>query len=203
MRGISFTSEMVKAIRNTEIGRWPPFPIDVTGAFKGVTRRLAGKKGKSWYKIGSTYAVNEALIRDEGGACYESDGVQVKDANGDPVAWKWKRNRLPAIFMPNMAAREFVRIVKIAKSRLGDMKPMDYVYEGLLVTNDQMNQLYPGGWDGSNEFDEYKKVWVKLWEAINGQGSYHAGVSVVEYWFKRLRCESDPNGQVNVRLESR
>lgn len=183
VKGIPFSREMILAIQNTEFDRYPPFPIDLTGPFKGVTRRTH----KKLYRVGEVRVLRESLVKIEQVAVYEADGDLVRGQDDQPVVWEWKRDRLPSIFMPDFAGREFVEIVKVARSRLGSMGPMDLVYEGLLVTNDWMNEHYPEGWGAKEEEAEYRLRWKRLWESINGRGTCQPDVLVYEYHFKRVR----------------
>jgi len=184
MRGISFSAQMIQAIQNTQFDRYPALPLDdPAGAIKCHTRR---NHQDVQYHVGRVYYVNEPLIRVKHGAVYEADGVPVTGEDGRQVAWQWQRDRLPAIFMPKYARREWVRIIKVERSTLGAMGVMDLVYEGLLVTNDQMNTLYPDGWGAVEEEKEYRQEWKKLWETLNGRGTCQPSMKVMAYHFERV-----------------
>lgn len=67
--GILFSAPMVQALLNTEIGSWPPEPIDPAKPCKGVTRRLS----KQWLKVkaGDRLWVREScLYKSECGEYY-------------------------------------------------------------------------------------------------------------------------------------
>lgn len=182
-RGIPFSTPMILAIQNTAFDRYPALPLhNPAGAVKCHTRR---KHKEALYHVGDVHPIRESLIRVKHGAVYEAGQSPVMVADVQ-VPWKWQRDRLPSIFMPNIAVREWVEIIKASPSTLGVMGVMDLVYEGLNVTNAQMNVLYPRGWGAKEEIEEYRYQWKRLWEILNGPGSCRPEVEVMVYRFKRV-----------------
>jgi len=183
MKGIPFSGPMVLAIQNTQHDHYPALPLDdPAGAIKCHTRR---NHQDVQYHVGRVYLVKEPLRKLGEMAVYEADGAPVTGEDGRQVAWQWQRDRLPAIFMPNFAGRDWVQIIKVEKSTLGAMGPMDLVYEGLLVTNAQMDKLCPDGWGAAEEEAEYRRQWKILWETLNGRGTCQPGARVMVYHFER------------------
>jgi len=185
MHGIPFISELVRAIRNTEFEHYPALPLlDPAGPVKCQSRR---NDQDVQFHIGHTYIVKEALKRQKHSAIYECDQSPVLGSDGRQIAWRWVNDRLPSIFMPHAYARDWVRIIKVERSTLGAMTPLDLVYEGLNVTNAQMDQLYPDGWGAKQEEAEYRLRWKNLWEYLNGQGTCKPSTPVMVYHFIRAR----------------
>ena len=80
---------------------------------------------------------------------------------------KWK----PSLFMPKEAAYIWLEVTGVRCERLQDISNKDCVSEGILS-------------DGSNG-DEYR-LFINLWESINGKDSWLANPWVFVYEFKRI-----------------
>lgn len=114
MKGISFNNQMVLAILRGD---------------KTVTRRIR-HDGKPRYKSGEVVAMREALVRGEwvtypeGAAYYEAD-EEPREALWDvdnPIHWCWKRNHLPAMFLPDGLVRCWLQIKDSRIERLSCIK---------------------------------------------------------------------------------
>lgn len=66
---------------------------------------------------------------------YDADGVLVHPVDADEALreWSWKRDKLPAMFMPRWACRYYARVVSRRPERLQDISDEDAVAEGTLV----------------------------------------------------------------------
>jgi len=97
-------------------------------------------------------------------ALYAADRV-IAINQGRPMTWRWKRSKLPAIFMPRRAARYHARIIGVRPERLQDITVEDAVAEGTLVGLDydklstwydgKSRDLYANWWDSLHTKLEY------------------------------------------------
>ena len=110
------------------------------------------------YARGETVCIGEALRQ-------SASGVTVYDADGEPVwrdgqtvGWPWKVKRLPSIYMPAWAAREWARIAEVWPERLQNISIDDIVAEG--------------AWNPAHSVDEdcsqAYEAFSDLWDSING-----------------------------------
>lgn len=191
MKGIPFSSQMVRAIQNTRINEHPAWPIDPAQGFKRVTRRLCRSqdlgiiraKGPG-YKIGQVYVVREGLYKGTDGLAY----YQADDACVDPLAdrescWGWKRDKLPGIFMPDRAGRLYVRVLQAEPQRLSDMTGMDCVWEGLTIDTSTLDPF-------TKEAEEtaYLDAFADLFDSLHGPGTWAKNPWVWVYQLQRVSC---------------
>ena len=215
MRRISFSRESVLAIKNTTPFHYPaPLPLDPTGMFKWHTRRLvkdligiskvaqafwvdqwevwkvvAGQKKEKImevvpkYQTGETLAVAEALIKGPDSLpYYEADELLAEEK-----LWEWQREKLAARYMPVRVARLFIKVREIDLQRVNEIVPMDCVYEGLLVSHDEMNQKYGlGRWGAREEKKAYLRAYRELWDRLNSTALFRSGPWVWVYKFERV-----------------
>lgn len=87
----------------------------------------------------------------------------------DLVGWK------PSIHMPRWASRITLEITGVRVERLWDISDSDSLAEGIYPTS---TGLYPGS---------PKAVYRKLWESINGPGSWEANPFVWVLEFRRVK----------------
>lgn len=87
---------------------------------------------------------------------------------------KWK----PSIHMPRWASRITLEVVSVRVERLQDITRSDIRAEGILV---------PAEFASDDKFRCYLlDQWIKLWESINGPGSWEANPWVWVVEFKRI-----------------
>lgn len=92
-----------------------------------------------------------------------------KIGNAQPTWPKWK----PSIFMPRWASRTTLQIISVRVERLSDISKQDAIAEGIKDINPLVDRhTFP-------EIHEY----AKIWESINGAGSWaiNPWVWVIEY----------------------
>ena len=112
------------------------------------------------YAVGDLLWIREGLKRGKFGyvlyATHPFDYLREEDTEtGWP--WTWKRDKLPAIFMPKWACRYYARVVSVRPERLQDITDLDALAEGTLVERDWQIPHYQGG-----EHDLYIKWWDQL-----------------------------------------
>lgn len=106
---------------------------------------------------------------------YEADGwrdnwMNVGTAPGSVTAGKLR----PGIHMPRWASRITLEVVSVRVERLQDISDEDAIAEGIYPTS---TGLYPGS---------AKAEYRKLWEQINGAGSWDVNPWVWVISFRRL-----------------
>ena len=115
-------------------------------------------------KIGDRLWVRETFNSDWcDHVIYRADGGSAIDA-GYAEEPKWK----PSIFMPRKASRINLEITNVRVERLNDISDEDAIAEGV----------------------ESKDSFIKLWEFINGVGSWEANPFVWVIEFKKLKVVS-------------
>jgi hypothetical protein len=82
-----------------------------------------------WPK-GSILWCREALESVGGVAHYRADLAPVVLDDGSDLAWRWKRDTLPAIHMPKDACRMSVRVLGTTAAKLSTMTERDALAEG-------------------------------------------------------------------------
>jgi len=93
-------------------------------------------------------------------ALYAADRV-VAINQGRPMTWRWKRSKLPAIFMPRRAARYHARIIGVRPERLQEITVEDAVAEGTLVGLDYATLM---DWHDGKSRDLYRECWDDLYQ---------------------------------------
>lgn len=98
---------------------------------------------------------------------YDADGVLVHPVDPNEVLheWPWKRDKLPAMFMPRWACRHYAKVVNVRPERLRGITVGDAAAEGVLVADGvlvggsylPMTIWYPG-----RTSDLYLEWWDEL-----------------------------------------
>ena len=113
---------------------------------------------------------------------YEADGEPVLTPNGFDYAWWYSRKSCPSIYMPRMASRLTLEITDVRVERLQDISEADAKAEGVsLIAEGQEPDGSPDECSGG-----HKAAFSKLWESINGPGSWSANPWVWALTFRRL-----------------
>ncbi len=82
---------------------------------------------------GDVMCVREALVRGGDSAFYRTDGEPVNDGlDSDVGLWRWKRDVLPARFMPYDYCRTKVPLLRLWAEQLGDISEEDAIAEGIV-----------------------------------------------------------------------
>lgn len=131
---------------------------------------------------------------------YRADGEEFEDSDGFLWAPKWK----PPIHMPRSASRILLEITGVRVERLQDISEQDAVFEGLkALTKDDGktikygipdNDGYPGnddiGWHWCDWHVSPILAYKRLWESINGKGSWVLNPWVWVIEFKLINKEA-------------
>ncbi len=124
-----------------------------------------GKPGdRLWVK--ETFSAHGALGAD-GRIVYRADVPGEREPHG--LHWK------PSIFMPRVASRITLEIESVRVERLQDISADDCLAEGITADQAQL------GSDAS-----WRAAYCRLWESINGAGSWKLNPYVWAITFRRL-----------------
>jgi hypothetical protein len=195
MKGISFKPEMYRAImagNKTQTRRQiKPQPVLANDRWdwhkdgrsavwrNGLNPSHTGAAGFvdfcPYGTPGTVLFIKEAIYKGKG--CFTYYGIDDKPVtfNGRRMRWRWKPERLAAMYMPRKAAREFIAIKNVRAERLHDMSDADAIAEGIERVP-QCGILRCAGWKDytlpRNGFIHPVESYRSLWESINGKGSW-------------------------------
>lgn len=179
---ILFSGDMAKAIldgRKTQTRRIvKPQPVEVaepSGNSDGLIRLKASDDCLSTWSDACPYGqaadhlwVKETFLNNALSG-YPPVYFYRADSKDKPEDRKWK----PSIFMPRIASRITLEITAVRVERLQDISSKDALAEGV-----DYDVSKPDGWP----IDRYRK----LWESINGKGSWDKNPWVWVLEFKRI-----------------
>jgi len=144
-------------------------------------------------KPGDIRVMTEPLVKDEGrNAVYSDDNklVQMPDYDAymgyDPLPWRWKRDTLPAMFMPTNAARTLCRITEVRVERVQDISVDDADAEGFAgdFPGNAFPDIFPGAGDNWCHLS-IPGCFGVLWDSINAKRGYpwasNPWVRVIEF----------------------
>lgn len=90
---------------------------------------------KPRYQVGDVVYIKEALYRnpyfDEAGYLLDQSAVMVNGVIGDMLKWRWQRDVLSGMFMPQEAARDFIKMADVRPQRLQEITEEDCIAEGV------------------------------------------------------------------------
>jgi hypothetical protein len=112
-------------------------------------------------------------------------GVQFKSPAPTPMRGKTGWHKRPSLFMPRLASRVVLEIVKVRAERLNDIGESGAVAEGAPEPTGHIG-FYPAPWaTGKPGPINYRESFRKLWESINGVGSWDRNDYVWAIEFKK------------------
>ena len=138
------------------------------------------------YAVGDILWMREALKRGRFGyTLYATDPLDYLREQDVALVkwWPWKRDNLPAIFMPRWACRYYARVVSVRPERLQDISDEDALAEGTGVGLDlpplctwyegMGGDVYCDWWDDLHKkpgtrWEDNPWVWVYELEAVDG-----------------------------------
>jgi len=150
MKGILFKPDMIRAIvegRKTQTRRVIKIPED--GRIKDGSQFKDGyvmicfdqsgladwKKQYARYQVGETVYIKETLYRhpylDEAGYMLDETPVFINQTIGDCLKWRWQKDILTGMFMPQEAARSHIVITDVRTERLQEIAWYDVPKEGI------------------------------------------------------------------------
>lgn len=149
----------------------------------------AGDDGMTmWNEDGNTYQVHYRLddrdeeviaLDDDGGFKFNKDGTMASPWNSP-------------MFMPKWAARTWLEVTGVRAERLHEITDEGAIAEGI-IPPEQISAKDAGVWEGAEKiyFDalnQPRRVYSRLWDEINGKGSWQANPWVWVYQFKLLEA---------------
>lgn len=156
------------------VGRMPPFKPELREKVRKLEKtqtRRAPVVGKARYYDGVRFMI-EPLIKSTAEsisypvARYKDDGALAVDLNGNPIQWRWEKNILTSIHMPNEAARFFVNWRHRGVEHLHDISRDDAKAEGVSHVWE-----WPGGKDIKyfvrGKLNPFVANYSVLWDRIN------------------------------------
>ena len=109
-------------------------------AYPGV--EVLPRKVRQPYAVGEICWIREGLIRTEDDlAAYQVDWLLAMN-QGRPMTWRWKHDKLAAMFMPRRACRYHARIASVRPEWLQDISNEDAIAEGTLVDIKVRDELF-------------------------------------------------------------
>lgn len=126
---------MTRRVAKTMPSHWSVPPARICGGrlcrFGASEESIAlphGQPGDVWY-------MREPLRPSQSGIIlYADDGETVWRDGAETAQWPWKRNILPALFMPVWTARMFKFVTDVRVGRLWDITEADAIAEGVTVS---------------------------------------------------------------------
>ena len=187
-RPILFSAPMVRAIldgRKTQTRRIVkqkhlPFLENITGNF------LDGKWDQRPFpygKPGDRLWVRETF-------CYHDDLAMYLYKADDVTCCKWK----PSIHMPRNASRILLEITGVRVERLQDISEEDAIAEGCIKFPFEDDHAYTFYDDDKTGHATHTGAYRKLWESLNGPGSWDLNPWVWVVEFKILEVKNESNG---------
>ena len=130
------------------------------------------------YEYGEADLIEGPVIQEEAAVVYRADGKSM------PERWR------PSIFMPRWASRILLEITDVRVERLQDISEDDARAEG--ITELSLQEGEPGAWwtaapDRCLHSRTPTGAYRRLWQSINGDGSWDANPLVWVVSFKRLQ----------------
>lgn len=192
MKGIMFKPEMIQAIREgkktvtrrlsglKEINKKPE-EWRLGGVFSGCVFFQSGDEEimvRPRYRLGEIVYLKEALHRDGelGDTCYDDEEMTPVFENGvfgKLVLWRWKERKLSKMFMPDWAARYFLRIRGFSFERLQEITNDDVYAEGVSYRGD--STIKP------------RDAYAQLWDSINKKYPWASNPWLTRYEFERVK----------------
>jgi len=206
---ILFSGLMVRAIlegRKTQTRRILTGLCDDEPAIVESGEVRAFNENGSPYRWPRTHAVGDLLWVREAWRCdpngRESDGsiwvvyaaartAQVRFMS--PAEWKLPKRAnngmVPSIHMPRWASRITLRVTCVKVERLQDISEADARAEGIFARGGTGDDPTSSQWTWQKEgwrYDTPRQALQKLWESINGPGSWEANPWVAAYTFEPI-----------------
>ena len=118
------------------------------------------------YAVGDLLWIREAVVRVADMVAYVAVDRFAPDiyaeVDGCAKLWSWKREKLPAMFMPRWACRYYARVVSVRPERLLDITDEDAAAEGTLVDIKIRDEL--GQMDSTETSREHYAQW---WDSMH------------------------------------
>ena len=158
--------------------------------------------------VGDIIWVKETVKRIKYGAYWDNDSITTPDyeckyiADDSSIYYHWLMEKsafnskkvVPSIFMRKYESRIWLKVMDVRVERLNDISESDAIGEGVVeFTKDGTVMKYGlEGWDWSDMPRTAIEGYKRLWESINGVGSWELNPWVFVYDFEVL--EGTPEG---------
>lgn len=148
-------------------------------------------KPKSKYKVGEIVYLKEPYVVSKGGRVfrkYDKSDVSFLRYLGEDTEAKgvWKNK----LFMPESAARYFIKITGVRAERLQDISEEDCLKEGIIYKPIQSlswkDKLTPMWSNGINRYKAPQEAYAALINSINGKGTWEKNPFVWVYDFELI-----------------
>jgi len=146
---------------------------------------------KSKYKVGEIVYLKEPYVVSKGGRVfrkYDKSDVSFLRYLGEDTEAKgvWKNK----LFMPESAARYFIKITGVRAERLQDISEEDCLKEGIVYKPIQSlswkDKLTPMWSNGINRYKAPQEAYAALINSINGKGTWEKNPFVWVYDFELI-----------------
>jgi len=186
MKGILFKPWKIKAIaysapdkewQTRRVMQNQPYGMDKY--YEKAFRKDFGAR-KPRYLAGETVYIKETLYRhpylNEAGYVLDETPVFINRTIGDCLKWRWQKDILSAMFLPQEAARYFIRVTDVRAERTKDITPEDCLKEGIERHTDNGNNIFwyeiAGDYHGNTQSVTPQEAYFKLYDSINGEDTY-------------------------------
>ncbi len=154
------------------------------GVWVAYQDTMGQRIGKCPYRVGDIRVMCEPLEsvfdpnHSEHIAFYSDDSEQVvssADGGFHPLWWRWKRDYLTSVHMPNEAGRYLYRITGVKAERLQDISEEDAIAEGIRIEWRDVNgnNIYGScgqmGFGHSDQANSAVGAFAYLWDSINAK----------------------------------
>jgi len=178
-----------------------PYAVGTTRLVGGVWTIEPHGENRLW--------VREGIRRDAEGELshFIADGAPTK-----ADCWPWKNKALPAIHCPRGLSRLTLEVTGVRVERLQDISEEDAKAEGLAVLSKDGGRLWkygiadrdglPGddddGWHWQDWDKDPRKAYARLWDQINGAGSWAKNPWVWCVEFRRAPAQAREGARMGV-----
>ena len=129
------------------------------------------------YAMGQLLWIREALERysDWGDgrpvAVYGAD-YELAPVHGPVHPWTWKRDKLPAMFMPRWACRYYARVVSVRPERLQDISEADMIAEGTMIGVGYSKPVMVNAYHGTRQ-----NLYLQWWDELHRKPEHKSEAS--------------------------
>jgi len=168
--------------------------------FRFKTKSRLNEDGEHWFEIKPRYKVGETVYLKEPYFLYDEKYLELKTTNGLEVSYKYGNNLSleeitgksglkweSKLFMPESAARYFIKITDVRAERLQDISDEDCIKEGILEERNWGNGTE---WftysNGTYSFGTPREAYAALINEINGAGTWKDNPFVWVYDYEHI-----------------
>ena len=137
----------------------------------------------SRYRVGETVYLKEPYVISGSYIIYKFGSTIGQECDKAGVKWKNK------LFMPESAARHFIKIIAVRAERLQDISEEDCLKEGIeeVIWKGKILKSSKHYFNGYESYDTPIEAYAELIDKINGNGTFQRNPFVWVYDFKLLK----------------